>query len=117
MLFRNPRLFSFVLIAIGTGVVLYYGEQWHRLPQWSEAEVEQSVELNLALDLRNRGPHLQPTGAKLEELRRSVRAEVEADIRREREELERWLGVGAILCMLGVGQFVKQLLAQRARSN
>jgi hypothetical protein len=117
MLFRNPRAFAFLLIAIGIGLLGYYGEQLWRLPTWSEAEIAQSVELNLALDLRHRGPHLQPTPEKLAELRATVRAEVEADIRRERETLERWLGLGAILCMLGTGHFVKQLLAERARPN
>lgn len=117
MLFRNPRLFGFLLIAIGLGLLGYYGEQRWRLPTWSEAEIEQSVELNLALDLRHRGPHLQPAGEKLEALRRAIRAEVEADIRLERENLESWMGVGAILCMLGAGHLLKQSLAQRVRSN
>jgi hypothetical protein len=117
MLFRNPRAFAYLLIAIGLCLLGYYGEKLWRLPTWTAAEIEQSVELNLALDLRHRGRHLQPTPEKLAELRTTVRAEVEADIRRERETLERWLGLGAILCMLGVGHFVKQLLAARTRPN
>lgn len=117
MLFRNPNLFAFLLLAIGIGLVGYYGEQRWQLPQWSEAEIEQSVELNLAMDLDRRGPHLRPTGERLAGLRAAIRAEVEAEIRRDREKLERWIGLGAILCVLGAAQFVKLLLAQRARSH
>lgn len=117
MLLRNPHFLTFFLLALGIGVVGYFGEQRSRLPAWSEAEIEQSVELNLALDLRHRGPHLQPTGERLAELRTAVRAEVEAEIRREREQLERWIGVGAILCMLGAGNWLKLLFAARLRSH
>ena len=117
MLFRNPRVFAFLLIAIGVGLIGYYGEQRWQLPEWSEAEIEQSVELNLALDLQRRGPHLQPTGERLDQLRTSLRAEVEGEIRREREKLERWIGVGAILCVLGAAHWLKPLLAALARSN
>ena len=62
MLFRNPRLFAFLLIAIGGGVLGYYGEQYRRLPTYTDADIEQSVEANLALDLARMGPHLQPAG-------------------------------------------------------
>ena len=116
MLFRNPRLLAYLMIAIGLGLLGYYGEQLWRLPTYSPAEVEQSVEMNLALDLARMGPHLQPTAEKLAALRDIVRAEVEAEIRHERQQLERWVGVGAILCMLGIGMFLKELLAARARA-
>ena len=115
MLLRNPRFLAFILIAIGVGLLTHYGTQWSRLPAWSEAEIEQSVELNLALELQHRGPHLRPDGERLDELRRTLRAEVEAEIRRERQDLERWMGVGAILCMLGVVSWFKQALAARLR--
>ena len=104
MLFRNPRVFAFVLLATGAGLCGYAGEKLYRLPQWSEAEIEQSVELNLQLDLRRLGPHLQPTGEKVEKLRQIVRAEVEGEINRERSELERWLGLGLLMLVLGAGQ-------------
>ena len=117
MLFRNPRVFAFLLIAVGVGLIGYYGEQRWRLPAWSEAEIEQSVELNLALDLQRRGPYLQPAGERLEQLRDALRAEVRAEIRRDRENLERWIGFGAILCVLGAAHWLKPLLAALARSN
>jgi hypothetical protein len=113
MLFRNPRAFSFVLAAIGLGLVLYYGEQWYRLPQWSETEIEQSVELNLTMDLQRMGPHLRPSGEKLERLRSVVRQEVEAEIRHDRETLERWMGLGLILTVLGAGRFIVSAVNRR----
>jgi peptidoglycan/xylan/chitin deacetylase (PgdA/CDA1 family) len=114
MLFRNPQALAFVLIALGTGLLAWYGPKWYELPEWSEAEIEQSVDLNLAIDLQRMGPHLQPTGERLERLRDMVRAEVQADIRREREVLERWLGGGLILTVLGLGQLVHTLGKRRA---
>jgi uncharacterized protein HemX len=114
MLPRNPRAFGLVLAAIGLGVVLWYGEQRARLPQWSEAEIAQSVELNLQLDLQRRGPHLQPSEERLEALRRTLRAEVEAEIRREREQLDRWIGAGLLLLVFGAGQWFADVLRRRA---
>lgn len=113
MLFRNPRAMAFTLIAFGIGLCAYYGEQWYRLPQWSEADIEQSVELNFQLDLQRLGPHLRPSEEKRAELRRMIRLEVEAEIRRERETLERWMGLGAVLCVLGAGQLVFALGMRR----
>lgn len=110
MLFRNPRLFAFLLIAVGTGVLVYFGEQWLRLPVWTDTEIEQSVELNLALDLQHRGPHLQPTGEKLDELRRTIRAEVVGEIGRERKDVERWLAVGLMLCVFGAASWLTDFL-------
>ena len=105
MLFRNPQAFAAILMIAGTSLLVYFGEQWYRLPPWSEAEIEQSVELNLAMDLQRLGPHLRPTGEKLERLRQLVRGEVEGQINRERHDLERWIGAGLLLAVLGLGQW------------
>lgn len=114
MLLRNPRAFAFVLAAIGLGVVLWFGEQRARLPQWSETEIGQSAELNLQLELQRRGPHLQPQGERLEALRRTLRAEVEAEIRRERDTLDRWVGAGLLLLVFGAAQWLADALKRRA---
>lgn len=111
---RNPRAFAVVLAAIGLGVAGWYGEQRMRLPQWSEAEIEQSVELNLQLELQRRGPHLQPQAERLDALRRTLRAEVEAEIRRERDGLDRWIGAGLLLFAFGVAQWLGDALRRRA---
>jgi hypothetical protein len=117
MLLRNPRAFALLLVAAGAGLVAYYGEQRWRLPAWNETEIAQSVELNLALELRQRGPHLQPSGERLEALRRTLRAEVEAEIRRERAGPERWIGFGLLLVVVGAGQWVADAMRRRARPN
>lgn len=117
MLFRNPRLFAFVLMAVGVGLLGYFGEQRWRLPEWSEADIEESVELKLAMELHRRGPHLQPTGERLNDLYATVRAETEATIRRERYDIERWIGLGALLCVLGAGRWLVAALAARRASN
>jgi hypothetical protein len=111
MLFRDPRALAFVLLAVGTGLLGWYGEAWYRLPAWSEAEVAQSVELNLALELKQRGPLLQPEGARLEQLRQTLRAEIQARIRRERLDVERWLAAGLTLTVLGLGAWLRSRLA------
>jgi hypothetical protein len=117
MLFRNPHLFAFALAAIGLGLIAWYGEQLSRLPAWSEAEIEQSVELNLALDLQRRGPHLRPEGERLDALRQALRQEVEAEIRHDRRKLERWVGFGALLLVFGLGQWATSALKRRAPLN
>src|SRR5690349_6411478 len=114
MLLRNPRAFAFLMVAIGLGLVAWFGEQRWSLQPWSEGEIEQSVELNLTLELQRRGPHLQPSNERLAELRRTLRAEVEAEIRREREQPERWIGLGLLLVVLGGGHFVADALRRRA---
>ena len=110
MLLRNPRAFAFLLAALGVGLAGYYGEQRWRLPQWNEGEILQSVELNLAIELQRRGPHLQPAPERLEELRRTLRAEVEAEIRRDRYQLDRWIGLGLVLIVLGLGHGARDWL-------
>jgi hypothetical protein len=107
MLFRNPNLLAFLLVAIGFGLAAFYGEKLWRLPRWSEAEIEQSVELNLELEVQRRGPHLKPEGERLEQLRGALRAEVEAEIRRDRQEPERWIGLGLVLAVFGLGQWLR----------
>ncbi len=109
---RNPRLLAFLLAAIGVGIAAWHGEQRWRLPVWSEAEIAQSVELNLAVELRQRGPHLQPSPERVEALRAALRVEVEAEIRREREQLERWIGLGLVLVVLGLGMWAREALGR-----
>ena len=117
MLLRNPRAFSVLLIAAGIGLMAWYGEARWRYPVWSEAQIEEEAQLRLAVELHRRGPHLRPDGERLDMLHRTVRAEVEAEIRRGRQPLERWIGVGALLCVLGGSHLLKQLLTARASAN
>lgn len=116
MIAQRIRLFAYVLLISGVALLTWFGEQWYRLPVWTEGEIEQSVELNLAMDLQRLGPNLRPEGEKLARLRQMVRAEVEAEIRKDREQVERWLGLGLICLVFGASQLILQRGLQRGRS-
>jgi hypothetical protein len=107
MLFRDPRALAFVLLAVGVGLLGWYGDQWYRLPAWSDSEIEQSVDLNLEIELARRGPLLQPQGERLDQLRGTLRSEIEAQIRLQRQDLERWMAAGLTLCVLGLGAWLR----------
>ncbi|MES0874615.1 hypothetical protein [Sinimarinibacterium thermocellulolyticum] len=99
------RSLTALLLSIGLGLTIYYGHEWWRLPEYSDADIDASVELNLHMELQRRGPHLQPDAENLERLRRLIRAEVQAEIRRERETIQRRFGIGLIALVLGLGQY------------
>lgn len=101
MLSRNPKIFSALAISVGIGLCGYYGLQWYELPRWSEAELAQSVELNLTLDLKRMGPLLQPRAERLEALRQIVRSEVETEIHSELRGIQRGLVAGFVAFVLG----------------
>jgi hypothetical protein len=105
----RPRVNLFHIVAVaGLSLSGYYGYAWTQLPTYSEAEIEESVELNLAIDLSRRGHHLQPDAAGLERLREQVRAEVSADITRARDTVQRRFGIGLLLLVVGGGRLLTQ---------
>jgi hypothetical protein len=117
MLSRDPKTLAFVLIIAGLGLCAWFGEQWYRLPEWSEAEIQQSVDLNLTMDVQRMGPQLAPTGEKLEQLRGIVRAEVEGAIKREREMPLRWVADGLMLIVAGLSNLLfARLAAKRTKA-
>src|SRR6476659_9511235 len=107
MPFRDPRVLAFVLIAIGGWLVIWYGEQWYSLPRPSPTDIEDTVDLRLETELKQRGPLLQPTPERLQQLRGTIHAEVEGQIGRERRDLERWIGGGLVLTVLGLGAWFR----------
>lgn len=109
MIARNPRALAFFLLASGTALLGWYGEQWYNLPKWTETELEQSVELNFAIEQQRRGPSLPLEGEKADRMREVLRGEIQAEIRKDRADVERWIGLGAVLVVLGLGQFVFSL--------
>lgn len=98
----KPRFGLFHIIAIiGLSLSAYYG---HALMTWddlTDEEIEQSVEINLALDLNRRGPHLQPDDATRARMREQVRAEIVGERAVAKEKIERRLGVGLLLTVAG----------------
>ncbi len=112
---RTPRLIAvpLVLFAVGLWLTMTYGERWYHLPNYSEQDISASVELNLALDLQQRGSEAQPDAAGVDRLREQIRQEVTADIRRERSEIEQYLGMGLIALILAGGALLADRLLQR----
>lgn len=110
----RPRLHALPMIAaaLGLGLGAHYGERWYHLPQYSEQDLEASVELNLAMDLERRGMQLQPAPAERERLRRQIRAEIDADIAREAREVKQGFAAAMLMLLFGGGY-----LALRSRSH
>lgn len=104
---RPPfRAFPFTLFAVGLGMAGWYGIAWYELPRYSPADIDVSVELNLQMDLRRMGPALQPDALALQRLRTQIRNEVEADIRLERENIQRPFALGLLAMIAGLGQML-----------
>jgi len=93
-----------LMLALGLGLCGYYGVEWYQLPEYSEADIAASVELNLQLDLQRRGPHLPLDEERRERLREMIRAEIESEISREQETIQLRFGVGLVALVLGLGQ-------------
>ena len=111
---RRPPLLPFVLFAGGFGACLYYGQQWYALPQYSEADIKASAELNLKLDLQRRPPGL-PTLSTLEidRMRTTLQQEVAGEISKERDHLMQCFGLGLVAAVLGAGQLLMAWLLRR----
>lgn len=107
----KPRLHTLPIIAaaLGLGLGAYYGELWWRLPQYSEQDLQASVELNLAMDLERRGPQLQPSPEDRERLRQQIRQEIDADIARERREAQQGFASAMLMLLFGGGYLALRL--------
>ncbi len=115
LFFRNPRLIPAMLFSAGLGVAGYYGMQWRDLPRLTEQELEQSTELNLALDLARMTPEQRPQGQQLEEMKARERAEVLTDLDGERDTIHQRFAAGLVAMVFGFGQLVFVYLNERAR--
>lgn len=112
----TPRPMSTIpafMVALGLGLIGYYGIEWYQLPKYSEADLAMSTELNLQIDLQRRGPHLQPDAEELQRLRSQVRAEVEGEIRTERKKIQTRFTIGLISLIFGIGQFAAAAALRR----
>lgn len=107
MLFRDPRNLVTTVFLMGLGLSMWSAYSWYRLPEWSEGEIQGSVEINLQIDLL-RLPESQRRDAEtLDLLRRQIRQEVEAEIAKPRDSLVRSfaLGLAVMLGSLGLGVY------------
>lgn len=90
---------AFLIGAAGIGLCGYAGVLWRELPRYTEADLQASTELNLAVDLARKGRSLDSKS--VEQLRHQVRTEIEKDLAEERRAVLPWLLVG--LCLIGLG--------------
>ena len=115
LLFRNRRLIPAMLFSAGIGVAGYYGMSWYQAPKLSPTEIEQSTELNLALDLAQMSADQRPQGKDLEDLKARVRAEVQSDVDRDRKTLQERFAAGLVAMVFAFGQLVFVSMSERAR--
>lgn len=101
---RNPYVVTFMLATFAIGVLSWYGWDWYVTPHYSEQDIAQSAETNLILDMVRRPPEQRPADlAGVNLLRSQIRAELEAQIAAEREEIESGLAAGLICLILALG--------------
>ncbi len=93
-----------LLFSVGLGLVFYYGSLWAQLPVYSPAEIAQSVEINLALDLQRRGATMAADSLEAQRLREALHTELLAEIQRERREAQRLVGAGLVALLMGLTQ-------------
>lgn len=101
---NKPRLSAFpaVLFATGLGLLLYFGYQYWRLPQYSAEDIENSVDINLGLERRS----AISTPAEAQSARVAVRQEVLAAIEQDRRDALGGVALGLIAFVLACGQLI-----------
>lgn len=108
-----PGATGVLIAAIGFGMALWFGWDRYHLHHWTPEEIEQSVDLNLALELSQRqGPALADSEVRV--LREDIREEIHVEIARDRERPGSYMLVGLLIGLIGVGQaLVSYLLRPR----
>lgn len=91
-----------LLFAVGLGMLMFHGHAWWRLPAYSADDIEQSVELNMAIDLQRRATTGGFSPEQVERLRAQVRDEVVAAIAADQNEALRYMGIGLLLTLMGL---------------
>ncbi len=103
---RSPVGFPAALFAVGLGMSMYYGYAWYQLPVYNDAELAQSVDINLAMDMQRQNKPMPTDPAKLAELKAAVRADLDAVVSKERRETLGAFSAGLIGLLLALGQFL-----------
>ncbi len=107
-------MLGFIILSIGIGICLYYGMEWYELPTYTEADIDQSTELNLQYDLQRLGPLSQPkTKDELELMRAKVRYEISSSIKEQSDKIHLRFSVGLIALIIGIGQMFSSWMIQR----
>lgn len=98
-----PAAVGALVAALGFGLALWHGWDWYQLQRWTAAEIEQSVDLNLALDL-SRTQTAAPSAEETHAMRDRIRAELQAEIEKELEKPRGYVVAGVIIGLFGLGQ-------------
>lgn len=98
-----PGAVGALMAAIGLGIACWYGWAWCQLPRWSEQDIANSVELNLALDL-SRLPPDSVDAATQDRLRAQIRRELDVQLAKEIEEPRAWTLAGLLMGVFGLLQ-------------
>jgi hypothetical protein len=115
---RDPHWHAaFLFAAVGIGVAIHSALRWHELPHYSAADLEQSVQLNFAVDEARLAAHATITADQRQQLLARERTEVENDINQERQGIRAEFGLALVLLVLAIGQTVAARLNARRRAG
>lgn len=106
MLTPRISIVTAILFAFGFGMALYYGNQWYKLPEYSPADLEASIELNLALDLQRRPKANEMSAAEVSAQREKIRAEVTANVEKERDDIRKAFIYGVLMTAFALMQLI-----------
>lgn len=109
-----PGAVGAIVAALGFGVACWYGWDWYQIPRWTEVQIEQSVELNLALDLKRIGAE-PPSPEQAQAMRARIRAELHAEIAKENELPRDYTVAGLIIGLFGLVQMLTRIALARPR--
>ena len=98
MLMRNPTRLPALLVAVGLAFSAYYGDLLRKFEPRSEEQIRELIQIEVA-----------------KALVAQIEAEVRAEDRLAKREIEKWLGIGLFVLVIGIGQYVFVLLAERMR--
>ena len=114
-LMRNPTRLPALLVAVGLAFSAYYGDLLRKFEPRPEEQIRELIQIEVAKALVARGDHLRPEGDKLLALVAQIESEVRAEDRLAKRQIEKWLGIGLFVLVIGIGQYVFVLLAERMR--
>ena len=112
---RNPTRLPALLVAVGLAFSAYYGDLLRKFEPRPEEQIRELIQIEVAKALVARGDHLRPEGDKLLALVAQIESEVRAEDRLAKRQIEKWLGIGLFVLVIGIGQYVFVLLAERMR--
>lgn len=107
---RRPGALRFLLVAVGVGVVAWYGYGLWTYPTFSNADIDRSASLNLVFDLSRQKDAVPLDAAERHRRLVAERKEVVADIQQEKDRLKTGLAIGFLLLGIGVFTFARKLL-------